>query len=64
MEQWQALNPFTGNPGQPADVHSVLPQPRGPRVYPRLTVRHQIPPWVNPQLPVKGLKSIVPFSSY
>ena len=22
------FNPFTGNPGQPADVHSVLPQPQ------------------------------------
>ena len=32
--------PFTGNPGQPADVHSILPQPR---VYPCLTVGRQIP---------------------
>jgi len=39
--------------GQPADVHSVLPQPW---VYPRLTVGRQIPPRVNPRLPVKGLK--------
>ena len=54
QNEWNTctVNPFTGNPGQPVDVHSVLPQLR---VYPRLTVGCQIPPWVNPQLPVKGL---------
>jgi len=43
-----AINPFTGNPGQLVDVHSILPQLR-------LTVGRQKPPRVNPQLPVKGL---------
>jgi len=50
-----SINPFTGNPGQPADVRSVL---RQLRVYPRLTVWRQIPLRVNPPLPVKGLKGL------